>query len=113
MGVQGCHRCEGRLRRMFDGAEALTSTWRFGVGHRIHSTTIYNIQRNWLYMDNIPILFAPSWKFCGDKELSNSHGTPGAYVAREDCDRVLTAILLARGEPGPKVTQQEVFDWMC
>jgi NAD(P)H dehydrogenase (quinone) len=81
----------------------------------------YNIQRNWLYMDNIPTLFAPSWKFCGDKWLSNSHGTPGAYVAREDCGRVLAAILLGRGEPnkvydvtGPKsVTQQEVFDWMC
>ncbi|KAL3657043.1 hypothetical protein V7S43_018091 [Phytophthora oleae] len=63
----------------------------------------YNIQRNWLYMDNIPTLFAPSWKFCGDKWLSNSHGTPGAYVAREDCGRVLAAIFT-----GPWRAQQGV-----
>ncbi|EEY62695.1 NmrA-like family protein, putative [Phytophthora infestans T30-4] len=80
----------------------------------------YNIQRNWLYMDNIPTLFAPSWKFCGDKWLSNSHGVPGAYVAREDCGRVFAALILGRGEPnkvydvtGPEVVQQkDLMEWI-
>ncbi|RKK88912.1 hypothetical protein BFJ68_g5113 [Fusarium oxysporum] len=81
----------------------------------------YNIQRNYLYADNIPTLFAPSWKFCGDRWLVNTHGKAGAYVAREDCGNVLAALLLGRGEPnkvyeitGPKaVTNEEVFKWMC
>jgi NAD(P)H dehydrogenase (quinone) len=81
----------------------------------------YNIQRNYLYMDNIPWLFAPSWKFCGDKWLTNTHGVPGAYVAREDCGNVLAALLLGKGEPnkvyevtGPAaVTNEEVFHWVC
>ncbi|KAF4316886.1 hypothetical protein BBO99_00004185 [Phytophthora kernoviae] len=81
----------------------------------------FNIQRNWLYMDNIPTLFAPSWKFCGNKWLSNSHGIPGAYVAREDCGRVFAALILGRGEPnkvydvtGPEAVQQkDLMEWMC
>ncbi|KAM5355051.1 hypothetical protein ACJ41O_001697 [Fusarium nematophilum] len=80
----------------------------------------YNIQRNWLYADNIPTLFAPSWKFCGDRWLTNTHGQAGAYVAREDCGRVQAALLLGRGETnkvyditGPEaVTNEQVFDWM-
>ncbi|KAJ3547801.1 hypothetical protein NM208_g1324 [Fusarium decemcellulare] len=80
----------------------------------------YNIQRNYLYADNIPTLFAPSWKFCGDRWLTNTHDQAGAYVAREDCGRVLAALLLGKGEPntvyditGPEaVTNQQVFDWM-
>ncbi|KAE8978315.1 hypothetical protein PR001_g24881 [Phytophthora rubi] len=81
----------------------------------------YNIQRNWLYMGNIPTLFAPSWKFCGNKWLSNSHDVPGAYVAREDCSRVFAALILGRGEPnkvydatGPELVQQkDLMEWMC
>ncbi|KAJ4218131.1 hypothetical protein FSOLCH5_014373 [Fusarium solani] len=81
----------------------------------------YSIQRNYLYADNIPTLFAPSFKFCGDRWLTNTHGQAGAYVAREDCGRVLACLLLGKGEPntvyditGPEaVTNQEVFDWMC
>eukprot|EP00727_Mastigamoeba_balamuthi_P000334 m51a1_g10298 hypothetical protein (317) ;mRNA; f:50325-51364 len=81
----------------------------------------YSIQRNYLYADNIPALFAQSWRFCGDRWLTNAHGQRGAYVAREDCGRVLGALLLGRGEAnrvyevtGPAaVTQQEVFEWMC
>ncbi|KAK7424095.1 hypothetical protein QQX98_000705 [Neonectria punicea] len=81
----------------------------------------YNIQRNYLYADNIPTLFAPSWKFCGDRWLTNSHGMSGAYVAREDCGRVLAALLLGKGEPntvydvtGPEaVTNEQVFNWIC
>ncbi|KAJ9145448.1 Quinone oxidoreductase 2 [Pleurostoma richardsiae] len=80
----------------------------------------YSIQRNYLYMDNIPALFAQSWKFCGDRWLNNSHGQKGAYVAREDAGRVAAALLLGRGEPntiydvtGPEaVTDREVFDWI-
>lgn len=81
----------------------------------------YNIQRNNLYADNIPKFFAPSWEFCGDRWLSNSHGVAGAYVAREDCGRVHAALLLGRGElnkvyavTGPEaVTDKQVFDWIC
>lgn len=99
----------------------------------------YNIQRDYLYIDNIPNYFAPSWNFCGDQLLCNphdaqessvtpearwlfnSHGGHGAYVSREDCGRVLAALLLGRGEPntvynvtGPQaVTDKEVFDWIC
>ncbi|KAJ5155743.1 hypothetical protein N7492_008546 [Penicillium capsulatum] len=81
----------------------------------------YNIQRDYLYLDNIPTLFAPSWKFCGDRWLFNSRGVPGAYVAREDCGRVLAALTLGRGEPntvydvtGPEaVADEQVFKWIC
>ncbi|PYH49293.1 NAD(P)-binding protein [Aspergillus saccharolyticus JOP 1030-1] len=94
----------------------------------------WNIQRDWLYVDNIPTYFAPSWGWCGERWegkdgvasgaaswLCNSHGARGAYVAREDCGRVLAALLLGRGQPntvydvtGPQaVTDQEVFDWVC
>jgi uncharacterized protein YbjT (DUF2867 family) len=81
----------------------------------------WNIQRDYLYMDNIPKFFASSWKFCGERWLCNSHGAPGAYVASEDCGRVLAALLLGRGEvntvydiTGPEaVTDMEIFEWMC
>lgn len=81
----------------------------------------YNIQRNYLYVDNIPTLFGPSWGFCGDRWLSNSHGNAGAYVSREDCGRVLASLLLGKGEPntvydvtGPEaVTDEQVFRWIC
>ncbi|KAK1939011.1 hypothetical protein P3T76_009086 [Phytophthora citrophthora] len=80
----------------------------------------YNIQRNCLYADNIPMYFAPSWKFCGDKWLTNSHKQKGCYVARDDCGRVLGALLLGRGEPntvyevtgGEPVSHEEIFEWM-
>ncbi|ROV86943.1 hypothetical protein VMCG_10767 [Cytospora schulzeri] len=81
----------------------------------------YNIQRNYLYMDNIPQFFAKTWDFTGDKWLCNSGGEKGAFVAREDCGRVLGALLMGKGEPntiytvtGPKsVTNKEIFDWMA
>lgn len=81
----------------------------------------YNIQRDYLYIDNIPSFFAPSWKFCGNKWTFNSHGVAGAYVAREDCARVHAALLLGKGKPntvvdvtGPKaVTDKQVFEWIC
>lgn len=81
----------------------------------------YNIQRDYLYIDNIPNFFAPSWKFCGNKWIFNSHGVAGAYVTREDCARVHAALLLGKGEPntvvdvtGPEaVTDQQVFEWIC
>ncbi|KAJ5614189.1 hypothetical protein N7528_007843 [Penicillium herquei] len=81
----------------------------------------YNIQRDYLYIDNIPNLFAPSWKFCGDRWLFNSHGVAGAYISREDCGRVHAALLLGKGEPntvydvtGPEaVTDEQVFRWIC
>ncbi|RLN87780.1 hypothetical protein BBJ28_00008533 [Nothophytophthora sp. Chile5] len=81
----------------------------------------YSIQRNYLYADNIPNFFAPSWKFCGDKWLTNTHGQRGAYVARDDCGRVLAALLLGKGEPnhvydvtGPEaITHEEIFNFMC
>ncbi len=81
----------------------------------------YCIQRNYLYSDNIPQLFAPSWKMCGDKWTLNSGGAPGAYVAREDCSRVCAALLLGHGTPntvyhisGPKaVTDQEIMEYIC
>lgn len=81
----------------------------------------WNLQRNYLYVDNIATLFAPCWKFTGNKWLNNTHGTPGAYVAREDCSRVLGSLLLGKGEPntayditGPEaITDKEIFDWIC
>jgi NAD(P)H dehydrogenase (quinone) len=81
----------------------------------------WNLQRNYLYADNVAWLFAPSWRFCGHRWLNNSHGARGAYVSREDCGRVLGALLLGRGEPnrvydvtGPEaVVDREVFEWMC
>jgi NAD(P)H dehydrogenase (quinone) len=79
----------------------------------------YNVQRNCLYADNIPNFFAPSWKFCGNKWLTNSHGQKGCYVSRDDCGRVLAGMLL-NGEPntvyevtGPEpASHEEIFEWM-
>ncbi|KAE8333384.1 hypothetical protein BDV39DRAFT_199110 [Aspergillus sergii] len=99
----------------------------------------YNIQQEYLYIRNIPNYFAPAWNFCASRLLSapdgtqthavtpeawwlsNSHGSRGAYVSREDCGRVLAALLLGPGEPntvynvtGPEaVTGKEIFDWIC
>ncbi|KAK8070029.1 quinone oxidoreductase 2 [Apiospora phragmitis] len=81
----------------------------------------YNIQRNYLYQDNIAELFVPSWPFCGDSWLNNTHHVRAAYVARDDCGRVLAALLLGRGQPnkvyhvtGPEaVTDGQIMDWIC
>lgn len=81
----------------------------------------YNIQRNYLYTDNIAELFVPCWQFCGDSWLNNTHHVRGAYVARDDCGRVLAALLLGRGQPnrvyhvtGPEaVTDGQIMDWIC
>jgi NAD(P)H dehydrogenase (quinone) len=81
----------------------------------------YNIQRNYLYADNIPQLFAPAWKYCGNKWTLNSNDVPAAYVAREDCSRVAAALLMGKGEhksvydvTGPEaVPDSEIFDYMC
>ncbi|GME22334.1 quinone oxidoreductase 2 [Neofusicoccum parvum] len=81
----------------------------------------YCFQRNYLYADNIPQFFAQSFGFCGDRWLCNSGGAKGAFVAREDCGRVLGALLMGKGEPntayavtGPEpVTYREVFEWMA
>lgn len=81
----------------------------------------YNIQRDYLYIDNIPNFFAPSWKLYGNRWLFNSHDVPGAYVAHEGYGRVHAALLLGRGEPntvydvtGPEaVTDRQVFEWIC
>ncbi|RLN51238.1 hypothetical protein BBJ29_008019 [Phytophthora kernoviae] len=91
------------------------------VEHEIYASGLdYNIQRNWLYQDNIAQFFAQSWKFTEDRWLVNSHGVPGAYVAREDCGRVLGALLLGKQEKntvvdvtGPEpVLDKDVFEWM-
>ena len=81
----------------------------------------YNIQRDYLYIDNIPKFFASSRNFCGNRWLFNSHGVPEAYVASEDCGRVLAALLLGRGKPNTvynvtgteTVTDKQVFEWIC
>lgn len=80
----------------------------------------YNIQRNYLYQDNLPGFFSQAWKFCGDTCFSNSGGKKAAYVAREDCGRVFGALLLGRQEPntvvnvtGPeRISEREIYDHM-
>ncbi|EEY62696.1 uncharacterized protein PITG_14479 [Phytophthora infestans T30-4] len=37
----------------------------------------YSVQRNFLYADNIPNFFAPSWKFTENRWLINTHGARG------------------------------------
>lgn len=81
----------------------------------------YNFQRNYLYMDNVLQFHAPSWDFTGGKWLSNCGCEKGAFVAREDCGRVLGALLMGKGEPnkaylitGPRaVTNKEIFEWVA
>ncbi|TDH74071.1 hypothetical protein CCR75_005592 [Bremia lactucae] len=80
----------------------------------------YNIQRNYLYQDNVPRLFAQSWHYTEDRWLANSHDVPGAYVAIADCGRVFAALLLGKQEKntvvevtGPEaVTDREIFEWV-
>ncbi|KAI0010473.1 NAD(P)-binding protein [Xylariaceae sp. FL0662B] len=93
----------------------------FNEGQVKNSGLQWSLQRDYLYVDNIPNFFAPSWKYCGNRWLNNSHGQGAAYVAREDCGRVLGALLLGKGEPntvyqitGPElITDKEIFDFMC
>lgn len=81
----------------------------------------YNIQRNYLYGDNIYQLFAPAWKWCGKKWYNNSTGVPAAFVTREDCGRVLAALLFGKGEPntvynvsGPEAISDNIIrDVIC
>ncbi|KAL4107029.1 hypothetical protein PRIC1_005064 [Phytophthora ramorum] len=91
------------------------------IEHEIYASGLdYNIQRNWLYQNNIPQFFAQSWHFTEDRWLINSHDVPGAYVAREDCGRVFGALLLGKQEKntvvdvtGPEpVLDKDVFEWM-
>ncbi|KAF4314961.1 hypothetical protein BBO99_00008388 [Phytophthora kernoviae] len=91
------------------------------VEHEIYASGLdYNIQRNWLYQDNTPKFFAPSWKFTDNSWINNSHGVRGAYVAASDCGRVLGASILGKQEKntvvdvtGPEcVTDKEIFDWI-
>lgn len=78
----------------------------------------FNLQRNYLYAQNIPQLFAPAWPYCGDRWLDNTGGVPGAYVSRDDCARCMAALLLGRGKPntiytitGPQaITSQDALD---
>ncbi|KAH6670038.1 hypothetical protein B0J14DRAFT_486490, partial [Halenospora varia] len=84
------------------------------------SNLTYNIQRNYLYADNIPHLFAPSWKLYGDTWPLNLNGVAGAYVARSDCAHVCVALLLGRGIPntvpnvsGPEsITDVEIMSYI-
>lgn len=76
----------------------LSEDHKYTEGVIFESALDYNIQRNYLYSDNIPQLFAPSWKYCGNKWTLNSNDVPAAYVAREDCARVAAALLLGKGE---------------
>ncbi|KAG8161188.1 hypothetical protein KVR01_009452 [Diaporthe batatas] len=81
----------------------------------------YNIQRNYLQMDKIPQLYVKSWGFAGDRWLSNDADEKAAFVAKDDCGRVLGALLMGKGEPntvytvtGPEaVTNREIFEWMA
>lgn len=80
----------------------------------------WNVQRNYLYQDNVVGLFARAWGYCGHRWLNNSGARRAAYVAREDCARVFGALLLGRGEPdrayyisGPEaVTDREIMEYM-
>ncbi|KAI9826466.1 MAG: hypothetical protein M1819_007359 [Sarea resinae] len=60
----------------------------------------WSIQRNNFYLDNFfHVLFPTAAKFCDNKLLSNTSGTPTGYVAKADCARVMAALLLGKGRP--------------
>lgn len=94
---------------------------KYTEGVIYESGLTYNIQRNYLYADNIPQLFAPAWEYCGNKWTLNSKGAPAAYVAREDCSRVAAALLLGKGKPntvynvtGPEaVSDYKILEYIC
>lgn len=72
----------------------------------------WNIQRNYLFVDTIAEVLAAG---CGESD------SKAAFVAREDCGRVLGALLMGKGEKntvytvtGPKaVSHRELYDWMA
>lgn len=72
----------------------------------------WNIQRNYLFVDTIAEVL-PHGAAGGDSKA--------AFVAREDCGRVLGALLMGRGESnkiytvtGPRaVSSREVAEWMA
>ncbi|KAG7387054.1 hypothetical protein PHYBOEH_008376 [Phytophthora boehmeriae] len=108
------------IKKLLEGAEAVEfiSPWLFGDGRRNQSKNVcraakeigvkqktvkecgldFNIQRNWLYMDNIPTLFTPPWQFSGNKWLSSSHGVPDR-IQVDMSDEELTKWWLDRSLP--------------
>lgn len=74
----------------------------------------WNIQRNYLFVDTIAEVLAAG---CGEVE----NDSKAAFVAREDCGRVLGALLMGKGErdtvytvTGPKaVSHRELYEWMA
>ncbi|KUJ12896.1 NAD(P)-binding protein [Mollisia scopiformis] len=99
----------------------LSEDHKYTEGVIFDSGLDYNIQRDYLYSDNIPQLFAPSWTYCGHKWLLNSKGVPAAYVARDDCARVAAALLLGKGKhksvyevTGPEaISDYKIFEYIC
>ncbi|KAI9729563.1 MAG: hypothetical protein M1834_006759 [Cirrosporium novae-zelandiae] len=111
----------------FVGADLETDLPVLPQDHRYTEQQIYasglpwSIQRNNLYIDNVFQFFAPSWKISEDKWYSNSKGAPAAFVSRDDCGRVLGALLMGKGKPntiypvtGPEtVSDHTLFDMVC
>lgn len=77
------------------------------------SGMVWNIQRNYLFVETMAEILPSSPSL-------HTAESKAAFVAREDCGRVLGALLMDKGEPnqvytitGPKaVTGREVLEWM-
>ncbi|KAJ5099757.1 hypothetical protein N7532_006758 [Penicillium argentinense] len=112
------------LQKVFAGPEAvtLTSTWASGRRHQqaqnvIDAAKTCGVRRicytSFVGADD-PAPRDYLW-------LSNSGAVPGAYVAREECGRVLAPLLLGRGKPNTvynvtgleAITNEQVFRWIC
>ncbi|KKY26460.1 putativelike family [Phaeomoniella chlamydospora] len=105
------------------GAHIAENTPLVASDHRDTEQAIYdsglswNVQRNNFYLDNFfGTLFPMVHNVCDDKWHWNSNGTPAGFVAKDDCARVLGALLLGKGEvntvytvTGPELVSDYTF----
>ncbi|KAF3768591.1 NAD(P)-binding protein [Cryphonectria parasitica EP155] len=80
----------------------------------------WNVQRNCLFVDTVAEVFAPPGRTSAGIDLGGKE-CRAAFVAREDCGRVLGALLMGKGEAnkvytvtGPRaVSNKEILRWMA
>lgn len=58
----------------------------------------WNVARNNLYLENYVIAFAEMSLAFGGKWRTNAGDTKATFIAKDDCGRVATALLLGKGE---------------
>ncbi|PSR94008.1 hypothetical protein BD289DRAFT_347214, partial [Coniella lustricola] len=84
-----------------DGAAALAVARDHAFTERLvrESGLVWNVQRNCLFVDSVAPVPVATDKTTAEPEEIQKKWKHAALVAREDCGRVLGALLMGKGEP--------------